>query len=794
MVIRSLVMWFCVFTLSLAHPSIASYLDGSFFSVGLDLGGGDALENERVIPDTNTTKQQIYNTNLQSYDEAINNLKINQTKTIAVLKNLAQQLTDLNPTSSTLDTLIKQIDGMISDPSSIDLEAITSSVSAYNAYLQKTLTQYKDANQQLLIQAQQTIDNYEKQIAKDNAINQSTLQNALTTIDQFNSKMKNIANALKITYTPIPLPKSLQNCSTPPTCVSNLSPKATIQALSSMSENMKNVVVIVGNDINTMDQANQKLAIEYASEYNTLKTQKQNAINNALDDVNNIVKTIASGFSSQWKNFGLGQDFLQQNGNTNEIGKYVNAADTCVFQIIIYNNMDSTNTCGYGGGTTAALQSFQATIHDYKGLTAWAVWDSIFDLNKLKNNVFITPSDCSSGGCSGVSPQTSIDKVHDFFNFMNGYVGNISKFSGNFLPSDLTKPPHNTLYSLLENDLNSNNFTLATDLVNTYTNTLIPDMLNMFALNPVWLMSTMPSAQQYCQDNLTKNLPFSQGYSACQYNSWAQATFLGYFGYVNQQSITDLITSKQLNTSLVAAQNAISDATKYNNQLNALKKPNNLSISPPSYAINPVPMPALPTINTGGTPLPDVIKPQVPLLVFSSRSLKMHPLQMGLQAKWGYQKYFNPFFGISYYSSMSYRYLYINKLSADSNLNAINHYAFGIGTNLLFNVYSKIRKPRFGHPIIRTYGFFTGLLGVFNLYNVASLGSSTQFWRKSANIDGVFGLSMRVDRFKWMLGVKIPFINSSQLISISGKNGTETLSVIDNYKSSNLFLDFLTFF
>ncbi|WP_104749604.1 hypothetical protein [Helicobacter cynogastricus] len=819
---RFLVMWFCAFALSLAHPSVASYLDGSFFSVGVDLGGGDALESERVIPSTDTTKQQIYKTNLQSYDEAINNLKNNQANTIAVLKSLAQQLTNLDPNSPTLSALVNKIEEMIIHPSNIDLEALTSSVNAYNTYLQQTLTQYKNANKQLLLQSRQAIDNYAKEVDTANAQNKLILQNALTTIDNFNNAMSTTAKKLNITYTSIPLPKSLQNCGAQQACIDNLSPRATIQALSSMSESMNNVVSVVGNDINALDQANQQLAVQYASQYSKLKADRENAINDALNDVGNIVKIVARGFTDQWTAYGVGQAFSLSANN----GQYVNAADTCVFQIIIHNNASGgPNGCSYGPGTTTTLNSFKTAILDYNGLTAWALWDSIFNLNELQGNVYITPSDCSIGNCAGVPAQQSIDGIKKFFTFIDGYIGNNKTFRGNFFPSNLAKPSANTLYGILDNELEHNQFTLATNLVNAYTNTFIPKMLNMFQENPVWLMSVMPSgslgildpqgkwvakplpnlnqraeimqkikspALEYCYNTLTIGFQFSQGNGVCDYSKYANAIFLGYFGYVDQVPITKL--TDQLNIPLASAQTDINNANVLNAQLGTLEKPTSLSVPPPSYSTQLAPMPTLPNINVGGTPLPHVIRPKAPFFTFSSRNLDMHPLQMGLQAKWGYQKYFTPFFGMSYYSAMSYRYLYLKKLSADNDLNAVNHYGFGIGTNLLLNFYSKIIKPKFGHLIIHTYGLFTGLMGMFNLYNTASLDSSKQFWIKSANLDGVFGFSMRVDRFKWMLGARVPLIDANQTLSISDSYGTDRINLVDNYKSTNLFLDFLTFF
>ncbi len=799
MVIRSLAMWFCVFALSLAHPSIASYLDGSFFSVGLDLGGGDALESERTVPDNNSAKVQAYQTEMRAYNEAIANLKNNQAQTVVALQRLIQQLQKLNPSSPTFDALITQIQAMIADPTKINLDSVTSSVRAYQNYLNQTFTQYQDANKQLLIQAQNVLNQYKQELGRATDQNQAILENAIKTFNDYNNQVAQIAKTLNIPYTPLALPPLLKGN------VSNLTPSQVNQALSILSNDINHITSVVVNNANTINQADQKIVEQNIQDLTNLHDAKQTAINNVLSQITNITEAFGKDFQKQWVYYAQAHTYFLTNATHQS---YINAGDTCVFQVIIYNNTNGTHHCGYQGGTSQALNQFTNQAAKY-GLTPQDIWDTLFNIDALKNKVYIGPSNCSSGGCSGVSEQEAQNGMRNFFSFMNNYVGN-SNFVGNFINS--------SLYKTLDQDLESEKFSAVTNFVNAYVNTFVPDMLQTFVLNPVWFMSVMPPgsdvppeyppptsqereatakklnipALTYCYESQSAGLSFSQGYGVCQYNWWAHAIFLGYFGFLNNQTGTVI---SDLQSALGTVQTSITDAQNATNAYNNFKPqkiPNAPIISP--YSTTPTPMPIPPVISGSANPLPQLIKPKAPVITFSSRNLNMHSLQFGLQAQGGHQKYFNPFFGISYYSSMSYRYLYIDKLSADSNLNAINHYAFGIGTNLLFNFYSKIRKPKFGHPIIRTYGFFTGLLGVFNLYNATSLGGSTQFWRKSANIDGVFGLSMRVDRFKWMLGVKIPFINSSQLISISGKNGTETLSVIDNYKSSNLFLDFLTFF
>ncbi|MFC3847973.1 outer membrane beta-barrel protein [Helicobacter baculiformis] len=796
---RSIALWLCVFIMCLgAHPSVASYLDGPFFSFGVGLGGGDALESEYTASN-NAAQVQAYRTEIQAYNEAIARLKSNQAQTTAALKNLIQQLQDLNPSSSALNALIAQIQSQIDTPGA-NLESVISSVNAYQDYLNKTFNQYQEANQQLLNQAQNALNNYKKELGNATDQNQAILKNAIKTFDDYNEQVAKVAKELGTTYTPLALPPILQGD------VSKLTPSQVSQALSTLSNDINHIISVVSQDINKLDEANQKIAVENAQNLSNLTNNKNNAITNALNQIASITQIVGRAFRTQWIDYAQGHTFFLKNA-ANE--QYINAGDTCVFQIIINNNTDNVHDCGYQGGTAQALSQFQQQAAKYH-LTPQDIWDTLFNIGDLKKNVYIGPSNCSNGGCvgAGVSESMAQEGMRNFFKFMNDYVG-AANFEGNFANS--------TLYTILSQALNKGDFTEATGLVDAYVNEFVPDMLQTFVLNPVWFMSVIPGSDvppaippsteqernevvkqvnsaslRYCYASPSVGLEFSQGYGVCQYNWWAHGIFLGYFGYLSNQTST---LTNQLQAQLGTIQTGITSAQSATNAYNNFK-PNKLYPIPdiPPYSTTPTPMPIPPVISGSANSLPQLIKPKAPVITFSSRNLNMHSLQFGLQTQGGYQKYFNPFFGMSAYGYMGYRYLYIGKLNTNSNLNAINHYTFGFGTNLLFNFYSKIQKPEFGPPKIRTYGFFAGLLGVLNLWNSAFLDTSAQHWRKNVNIDGVFGFSMRFDRFQWMLGVHVPLVDASQHINISTAQGTETITLVDSYKSASLFLNCVTFF
>ncbi|WP_104757952.1 outer membrane beta-barrel protein, partial [Helicobacter salomonis] len=194
---------------------------------------------------------------------------------------------------------------------------------------------------------------------------------------------------------------------------------------------------------------------------------------------------------------------------------------------------------------------------------------------------------------------------------------------------------------------------------------------------------------------------------------------------------------------------------------------------------------------------PTVKAPTRPLITITNKNLQSRSVQFGVQLEGGYQKYFTPFVGIAYYGYFGYRYLYMDKaLSAAIRANNVNRYSLGVGANLLFNVYSKIRKPKMGRRAkIQAYGFFAGLLGMFHVWTAQFSSASAAQVSNNANINATFGISVRVDRFKWSLGVHMPLISQTRtLMTPTSLNGYESLKLVDSYKSSSLFMNFTQIF
>ncbi|CCM12013.1 putative outer membrane protein [Helicobacter heilmannii] len=789
-------IYFLCFLIAHAHP-YSSYLDGAFFSFGMDAGGGNVLESSHTEPSSDIQKINAYHEELKDYQNAMNTLQANKTQTMQTLQTLLEDLQNLNLPSSA--SLIEQIQTAIRTQNIESVSSIADGVAAYQQYLNKTISTYESQNQALVTQAQQEIAQYKKELSESNSQNKQALENAINTFNSFNSQIASAAQALGISYTPLSLPAPLNSNSN----ISSLTPQQANAALQTLASEVNQIASIVGGDISKLGQASQKIAIDYLNNANTLKNAKTSAVTNALNQIVDITKIVGHAFHNQWVNFANGQTFFL---NNSAHVPYINAGDTCVFDIILNNTASNIHSCGYQGGTTQDLESFQEAAKK-AGVSMSEIWGTLFNLDKLKD-VWISPSDCAKGGCSGVSAQEAQQGMQNFFNLMNGYVG-AANFVGNFT--------NTKLYSSIDNDLLTGDFSAATNFVDAYVKTFVPDMLQTFVDNPIWLMSLVPGASgyngppatpsasqknevvskwnspnvKYCYDSPAIGLDFSQGYAVCGYNWWAQAMFMGYFGYLsNQTGALESTLSAQLPT-VTSAITAASNATNAYNDFKA----KNPQPSNPAYKVptlpnppipKPVPAPPIPKISTNATPLPAVNKPQPPLLTFTTKNLQKNSMQLGLQAQGGYQKYFNSFIGMSYYGYFGFRYLY---MGVDSNsLTDLNRYSLGIGGNLLFNLYSKIKKPKVGRAKIQAYGLFAGLLGIVNFWNANFIGDS--LIRHNANLDATFGFSIRVDKFKWSLGTHIPIIDDVRTM----RSGGNSLKLMDNYKSADLFMNFTTFF
>ncbi|WP_205435790.1 outer membrane beta-barrel protein [Helicobacter suis] len=796
-----LFLFFLLLSFIKAHP-FSSYLDGPFVSFGMGGGPGDIMQSSNATS-INAQAQQAYKAEINAYDKAISSLQANKEQTITQLKKLAEQLQEANPSSVALDHLIDKLDALAKNPDVKNLLAsVNSSLSAYQQYLENTINSYNKENQQLINSAQQALKHDETQINQSYTQNLKTLTQAISTFNSLNSAIEQISKDLGISYTPLSLPPPLNTGH-----ISSLTPSQVYQALLTLSGDINKMVGLFSSDEKTLSQDDQKIAVANANKLSALNATKQADITQAMNSITGVTEILGRAFHNQWINYADGHTFFLTNG---QHSSYLTAGDLCVFNIIFGNGLSGANGCGYASDTYAPYNSYEQALKQ-DGYTNAEIWGTLFNLDELENKFTIYPADCDHANVGCTADEKNFQT---FFNLMNNYVG-AANFAGNF--------ENSSMYSILLGDLQNGNSSAVSDFLNAYTHVFATDMIDFFVYNPIWIMSTIESGKPkppttppepaqakrdtqygdnvtYCYQSPTVGLSFSQGYQVCGYNSWANAIFVGYFGFLTNQ-VSDILhdvletaygpTGSSTNPSSDSAQASINTAqTAYNNWKNFIPQQTfPLSSMPNIPTLTPTNPTGIIPISTNAANLPQVQKPQAPLITFSTKDLRQNSLRIGLFTTAGYQKYFNSFVGMSYYGYAGYRYLYMGTQSSIDNL---NRYQLGVGSNLLFNVYSKISVPkmglpRIGHVQVRAYGLFAGLLGVVNFWNANYFGGSLM--RYDLNIDATVGISARFNRFKWSLGAHIPLVNQTRTLDPDGN-----LKLIDSYKSTDIFMDFTTFF
>nr|ACB56735.1 HomA [Helicobacter pylori] len=148
---------------------------------------------------------------------------------------------------------------------------------------------------------------------------------------------------------------------------------------------------------------------------------------------------------------------------------------------------------------------------------------------------------------------------------------------------------------------------------------------------------------------------------------------------------------------------------------------------------------------------------------FSSASQSFRSPILGVNAKIGYQNYFNDFIGLAYYGIVKYNY--------SKALNQkFQQLSYGGGIDLLMDfitTYSNKNSPIdiqtrsfFSSP----FGIWWGLRGLYNSYYVLNKVKG------SGNLDVATGLNYRYKHSKYSVGISIPLIQKKAKVVSSGSD------------------------
>ncbi|GAA8648842.1 hypothetical protein HpBT331_12870 [Helicobacter pylori] len=160
----------------------------------------------------------------------------------------------------------------------------------------------------------------------------------------------------------------------------------------------------------------------------------------------------------------------------------------------------------------------------------------------------------------------------------------------------------------------------------------------------------------------------------------------------------------------------------------------------------------------------------------SSASQSFRSPILGVNAKIGYQNYFNDFIGLAYYGIVKYNY--------SKALNQkFQQLSYGGGIDLLLDfitTYSNKNNPidiQTRKNFSSSFGIFGGLRGLYNSYYVLNKVKG------SGNLDVATGLNYRYKHSKYSVGISIPLIQRKASVVSSG--GDYTNSFVFNEGASH---------
>ncbi|GAA8701002.1 hypothetical protein HpBT345_12340 [Helicobacter pylori] len=160
----------------------------------------------------------------------------------------------------------------------------------------------------------------------------------------------------------------------------------------------------------------------------------------------------------------------------------------------------------------------------------------------------------------------------------------------------------------------------------------------------------------------------------------------------------------------------------------------------------------------------------------SSASQSFRSPILGVNAKIGYQNYFNDFIGLAYYGIIKYNY-------AKAANQKVQQLSYGGGIDLLVDfitTYSNKNSPidiQTRRNFSSSFGIFGGLRGLYNSYYALNKVKG------SGNLDVATGLNYRYKHSKYSVGISIPLIQRKA--SVVSSNGDYTNSFVFNEGASH---------
>ncbi|WRD46903.1 outer membrane protein [Helicobacter pylori] len=167
----------------------------------------------------------------------------------------------------------------------------------------------------------------------------------------------------------------------------------------------------------------------------------------------------------------------------------------------------------------------------------------------------------------------------------------------------------------------------------------------------------------------------------------------------------------------------------------------------------------------------------------SSASQNFRSPILGVNAKIGYQNYFNDLIGLAYYGIVKYNY--------SKALNQkFQQLSYGGGIDLLLDfitTYSNKNSPigiQTRRNFSSSFGIFGGLRGLYNSYYVLNKVKG------SGNLDVATGLNYRYKHSKYSVGISIPLIQRKASVVSSGSDYTNSFVFNEGASHFKVFFNY----
>ncbi|OPG32599.1 hypothetical protein [Helicobacter pylori] len=166
---------------------------------------------------------------------------------------------------------------------------------------------------------------------------------------------------------------------------------------------------------------------------------------------------------------------------------------------------------------------------------------------------------------------------------------------------------------------------------------------------------------------------------------------------------------------------------------------------------------------------------------FSSASQSFRSPILGVNAKIGYQNYFNDFIGLAYYGIVKYNY--------SKALNQkFQQLSYGGGIDLLLDfitTYSNKNNPiDIQRNFSSSFGIFGGLRGLYNSYYALNKVKG------SGNLDVATGLNYRYKHSKYSVGISIPLIQRKAKVVSSSSDYTNSFVFNEGASHFKVFFNY----